>query len=780
MPTRDSLSELEKLSQQPNVIEAFKEQEITALGQEAQDEYRIDRESRSEWEQNAREAMKAILQDKSQKNYPWPNASNVRVPLLTTAALQFAARAYPAIVQSPKLVRMEIIGRDADEEKQKRADRVETHMSYQLLKKMKGWEADTDTLLHQIPVMGCAFRKTFYSNELKRPDARLVSALDLVVNQSATSLETVPRISHRFDLYPHEIQSRIRAETFRDFDFKSTDSGSDSEGLRPRNDDQSDSLAAHSFIEQHRYHDLDGDGYAEPWIVTIHEGSEKVVRIAPNFDLKRATVNRRGEIVDLPRYQYFTKYGFIPDPAGGFYDIGFGLLLRTLSDAIDTSLNQMLDAGHLQNAGGGFIGSGLNLKKSELRFSPGVYHTVNAPGNVVKDAVVQLTHPGPSEALLSLMTMLIDMGKQVTAVQDIMTGETPRAQPATTTLAQIEQGLKVFSAIYKRIYRALSEEYKILYALNGRYPNQEEYLKVIDWQPPMPQGGMPAMPGQGDAIPPGAPPGMASPPQQPPAVPIMIDDYAYDDCDISPQADSHMVTDMQRLAKAQVLLEAAGHPKIGPELDGREVARRLLSASNMEDIAKLLPEKQGPAPAELLQLAGAEAEVDDKKASAELKRAQAQKAAAEAGMSGQEGQDGGAQLKAATDAQKLDNERQEKERRFELDLAKAEREVFESDREFVASREDAERQHQANMVQAERQHDLDRENAEFDRALKASQMGSEAYESDRQFEREGERNERADFEADRGREDEAQRAEADGDRQLKIETLKAKKKPATK
>lgn len=811
----DRIGDLAKLAKSSNVIDAFKPDEVSRLGQESIEEYRIDRESRAEWEQNAREAMKAILQDKTPKNYPWPKASNVRVPLLTTAALQFAARAYPAIVQSPKMVRMEIIGKDSNEQKQQRADRVETHMSYQLLKEMKGWEADTDTMLHQLPAIGCAFRKTFYNNELKRPDARLISAMDLVVNQSATSLDTVPRISHRFDLYPNEVQSRIRGGTFADIDLKAMEGDSEDDGFKEKSYDNSDSLAPHSFVEQHRYHDLDGDGFAEPWIVTIHETSEKVVRIAPNYDLRRATLNSRDEIVTLPRYNYFTKYPFIPDPGGGFYDVGFGLLLRTLSDAVDTSLNQMLDAGHLQNAGGGFIGSGLNLKRSELRFSPGVYHSVNAPGNVVRDAVVQLTHPGPSEALLSLLTMLIEFAKQVTAVQDILTGETQRAQPATTTLAQIEQGLKVFSAIYKRIFRALSEEYKILYELNGRYPDQEKYLRIIDWQPQgaMPQapGSMPAMPGQGQQpIPPnaGQAPGMAPnpeamPPQamqqpSPAPVPIMVQDYAYEDCDISPQADAHMVTDMQRLAKAQVLMEVAGHPTIGPTLNQQEIGKRILQASNVENLAEIIPPKQGPTPAELLQQAGAEAEVEDKKASAQLKQAQAQKALAEAGTAGMGEGDNGQAQKTAVDAQKAEDDRAEKERRFELDHAKAEREAFESDREFVAGREDAERQHEADMADMQHKHALERENAEFERILKAQTLGSEQFdsdrqagmeqernqradfESDRQAQMEGERNKRADLEADRSREDEAKRAKADGDRQIKIEQIKAKAKAVKK
>lgn len=808
----DPIAQLKKLSKSPNVIDEFEPNVIAKLGQECMEEYRIDRESRAEWEQDARAAMKAILQQKTDKNYPWPKASNVRVPILTTAALQFAARAYPAIVQSPKMVRMEIIGRDTDERKQVRADRVETHMSYQLLKEMKGWEADTDTMLHQLPAIGCAFRKTFYNNELKRPDARLVPAIDLVVNQSASSLETVPRISHRFDLYPNEIQSRIRGGTFADFDLLSNEAASQDDGFRPRNDDTQDTLAAHSFIEQHRYVDLDEDGYAEPWIVTIHEPSEKVVRIAPNYNLDKVVLNSRGEIVDLPRYNYFTKFSFIPDPAGGFYDVGFGLLLRTLSDAIDTSLNQMLDAGHLQNAGGGFIGSGLNLKKSELRFSPGVYHTVNAPGNVVRDAVVQLQHPGPSETLMNLLVMLIDFGKQITAVQDILTGESQRAQPATTTLAQIEQGLKVFSAIYKRIFRALGEEYKILYDLNARYPNQEQYLRILDWQPPqqaMPQpaSGLPAMPGQAPPAAPPAPegeqPGMAAnpeamPPQGPQMgsqgplppqamPPIMVQDYAYQDCDIYPVADPHMVTDMQRLAKAQVLMELAAHPTIGPTLNQAKIGKRVLQASNIENVAEIIPPKMGPSPQEQLQLAGAQAQVDQTQSDAMLKKAQAQKVLAEAQMAGMpQGEpmptepDHATVAKATIDAAKLQVDAQDKAHKLQLAAAELAHKQVESQRNYETTIQAQQLEHERTLADMHHRHTLERDNAEFERSVKATELGHQAFESDREAQATSERNDRADYEADRSHEAEQERAQADGELKLNLEKLKAKNKPKPK
>ncbi len=549
-----TLDTLRRAAAMPNAMDVFSADAVQALGERALAEYRLDRESRTEWEASARASLKAILQKPEPKSYPFENAANIKFPLLTTACLQFAARAYPAIVAGEKIVKALVLARPGDGEARSRGDRIETHMSYQLRHMMPEWEEDTDTLLHQLPAVGCAFRKVFWSREQHRPVSQMVSALDLVVNQNAVSLESVPRITQRFELYPNEVEERVRSGTFASvaLELDGADAGDDPLG-RTSCAGGGDSLAPQVFLEQHRNDDLDGDGLAEPWIVTIHEASGQVVRLAANYDLSRAVAGTDGTIVRLPRFEYFVKYAFMPDPRGGFYDIGFGELLKSLTESIDSTINQMLDAGHLQNAGGGFIGSGLNLKKSQMRFSPGTYHTVNAPGGVIRDAIVTVPHPGPSAVSQNLLNMLIASGKQITAVQDILTGDMPRAQAVATTLAQIEQGLKVFTAIYKRIYRALGQEYRLLYALNGRYPDETEYLNSLNWRP---AGGE--------------------------AVPSMAADYALRGCHLTPVADPAIVTDMQRLTKAQFLMELSAHPALGAMLDREAVARWVLAAANFD------------------------------------------------------------------------------------------------------------------------------------------------------------------------------------------------------
>jgi chaperonin GroES len=577
--------DLQQLSELPNAADAVEAERLPGLGQLVVREYQLDKESRSDWEDCARRAMSMAQQKKERKTTPWDGASNVKYPMLTTAALQFAARSYPAIVDGPRVVKAKVIGRDPTGMKAAKADRVSQHMSYQLLSEVPEWEDDLDTALHQLPIIGSAFKKV-YRDESRESGFGddLISAFDLVVNNSARSLETVPRVTHVFPLYPHEIEERMRDGRFLEVD------------LKLLTEEGEDSVAPTMFLEQHRYWDLDDDGLAEPWIVTVHEKTQTVVRIRAGYDTDNISIDyQRGRIVRIPRRQYFVHIIFLPDPEGGFYGIGFGKLLEPLSDVIDTAINQMMDAGTLQNAGGGFIGAGLQLGKSKVALKPGEYKVVGASGADIRNAIVNMEHPGPSTVLFQLLGLMIEAGKDIAAVKDILSGEMPRNQPATTTLAMIEQGLKVFTAIVKRIFRALKKEYKLIFDINRKYLNAPKYFTLLD-----------------DPI------------------EIMQQDYS-DQFDIEPAADPNMVMDMQRMVVAQLLLEQV--EKQNPHINGFVATKRALEAARVEAVEEVLvPPPQEPSPAEQIQIAGAVAEVKDKEASAALKEAQTIKTQIEAGV----------------------------------------------------------------------------------------------------------------------------------------------------
>jgi len=567
----DLVQQLQNFAEEGNVTEYFSDDEMATLGGKVVQEYRVDKESRSEWEATAERAMKMARQVKEGKSWPWPGASNVKYPMLTTAALQFAARAYPAIMGGPRIVKVKVAGKDEGGEKAARADRVSQHMSYQLTQELQEWEEDLDTLLHQIPVVGCAFRKVYHS-ELSDAGfcSDLVSAMDLVVNQKAKHLDTVPRITHVITLYPYEVEERRRSGRFRnvDIDFKTNDEGGE------------DEEAPQTFLEQHRFWDSDGDGLAEPWVITVHEGTETVVRMTPNFDPKKIKANDQ-EIVSIPRKNYFVKIPFIPDPDGGFYDIGFGKLLESTSDIVDTTINQMMDAGTLQNAGGGLIGGGLKMGKSKITRRPGEYQTVEAAGSDIKNAVYDFQHPGPSQVLFNLLGLMIEAGKDIAAIKDVLTGDNEKTMTATTTMALIEQGLKVFSAIFKRIYRSLTQEFKLIYACNRDYLSEEKYFAFLDEE------------------------GAVAP-----------QDYA-DDLNVQPSADPNVITDMQKMVRAQFLLEQVKNGN--PFIDGFEATKRALEAAAIERIDEVLkPPPEGPNPIEEAELERAAIEND--KLAAEVKK----------------------------------------------------------------------------------------------------------------------------------------------------------------
>ena len=543
---------LSRLASLENAASEFGEDILSGLGQRVVREFKLDKDSRAEWEKTATRAMDIARQKREGKSEPWENASDVKYPILTTAALQFAARAYPAIVDGPRIVKTTVLGKDDEMgSKAAAADRVSQHMSYQLLQEMPSWEEDMDTCLHQIPIVGCAFKKVYPDPDSEAGACSdLVSAFDMVVNQSAKSLSKVPRITQILRLYPHEIRERIQSGLFDEIDIKAGSEGGE------------DDDAQQTVLEQHRYWDSDGDGVPEPWIITVHERLGKVLRMRTAFDIDKMVVNeRRGVIVRLPRKQYFVKIPFVPDPEGGFYDIGFGKLLEAISDIIDTTINQMMDAGTLQNSGGGFIGGTLQLGKGKLRMKPGEYHKVPSSGDDIRKSIVSMEHPGPAPVLFQLLQLMIEAGKDVASVKDVLTGETPSNQTATSTMAMIEQGLKVFTAIYKRIYRALKTEYRLIFEINRDSLQTPKYVALLD-EP----------------------------------IEVVREDY-HGQMDIMPVADPNTVTDMQRMAKAQVLMEqvANGNPTINPF----QATKRALEAARIERIPDVMnppPDPNQPPP----------------------------------------------------------------------------------------------------------------------------------------------------------------------------------------
>jgi chaperonin GroES len=541
------------------------EEKLTEIGALVVEEYQVDEDSRREWVKMTEEWVKLATQVVEKKNFPWANAANVKFPLVTTAAMQFSARAYPALIPGISPVQMRIVGNDEAGLKAQRAQRVEKHMAYQLLEEMDTWEEDMDKLTMITAIVGCTFKKTFYDSIDEINRSELVHAKDLVVNYYATSLETASRKTHLLYKTPNEIKEKQLNQVYLDVDLPlpqvvntefSRPELDKVQGAHPPSIDKS---APRTILEQHRFYDLDDDGYEEPYIITVDLESRKVLRIVARFEADG--VKRNGDkIVRIQPMEYFTMFPFIPNPDGGFYPLGFGALLGPLNETTNTLINQLLDSGSLSNLQAGFLSKGIRMKGGVTAFKPGEWKVVNSTGDDLKKGIFPLPVNQPSAVLFQLLGTIVNSGKELASVAEIFVGKMPgQNTPATTTMATIEQGMKVFTAIYKRLFRSLKKEYQKLYRLNKLYLDQQKYFTILDT-------------GMQEAIGPG--------------------DYEGDPTDIRPAADPQAVSDIQRLAKAQGLLELL---QIGT-LNKNEVTLRVLQAMQQEEIHKLINTEPQPDP----------------------------------------------------------------------------------------------------------------------------------------------------------------------------------------
>ena len=470
-----------------NIAEDLDEDLLIKIGNEVIDGYDNDLISRKPWEEDLTRWSELALQISADKTYPWPKAANIKFPLLSTAAMQFSARAYPTLIPSNnKIVKCRVVGADPDGQKAARAHRISTHMSYQLLDEMDGWEEDMDKLLLTLPIAGTCFKKTYWDSTKQKNCSKLVLPKLLVVNYYSRSLEDAERISEVFYLSRRKLKERQNQGIYLDIDLGDPvigelDKETTSVNKAFQQQTTEDVTTPYTVIEQHMFFDLDDDGYSEPYIATVEYNTRKVLRIVPRFEVEGIQLNDKNDIMSIEAIQYYTKYDFIPNPDGGFYSIGFGRLLGPMNASANTIINQLVDAGSLSNLQAGFIGKGLRIKMGEARFQPGEWRAVNAVGDDIKKQIFPLPVREPSQVLFNLLDLLLKSGKELASVAEIFVGKMPgQNTPATTTMASIEQGMKVFTAVYKRVYRSLTSEFRKLYKLNRKYLNPEEYIAVLD------------------------------------------------------------------------------------------------------------------------------------------------------------------------------------------------------------------------------------------------------------------------------------------------------------
>jgi chaperonin GroES len=548
-----------------NIAELLEKDELEELGQTIHKDFESDLSSRSEWEKRNEEAMKLALQIKEAKNFPWPNSSNVKFPLITIAALQYHARVYPVLLGTDTPVKCRTFGKDDDGQKIARASRVENHMSYQVLEEDEPWESETDKVFITQPILGCAFKKSFFDPIKKHNVSEYIVPKDLVVNYWTKSLATAPRITHVLYMSKNDIYERTVRGLWCDMKEEQPGEKQDtslgmvqdkSQGLSQP--DVRDSSTPYEILEHHCTLDLDGDGYGEPYIVYLRRDTKQVLRIVARFFPEGVETNAKGKVLTIKAEQYFTKFPFIPSPDGGFYDLGFGVLLGPLNESINTLINQLIDAGTMATTAGGFLSRGIKLRGGNYSFAPLEWKHVENTGDDLHKGIMPLPVREPSQVLFTLLELLINYGERIGISVDILSGQNPgQNTPAETSRTMAEQGMKIFSGIFKRTYRSLRDEFRLLYRLNQLYVTETTYFTDAR---------------DADGT-------------------VLVEDYLGDGSAIRPAADPHIVSDSQRIMQAEMLKQAA---MTTPGYDRYEVEKRYLTALKVPAIEIVFPDPKGP------------------------------------------------------------------------------------------------------------------------------------------------------------------------------------------
>lgn len=276
----------------PNLCDMFEAADLERIGTECYQGYLADEQSRAAWLKRNEAGMDLALQIAKDKSFPWPGCANVNFPLVTIAAMQFHARAYPAIVNGSEIVKCATFGNDPAA--LDRSDRISQHMSWQLLYQDKPWEAQEDKAILNLSIVGTNFKKSYYSSSFRHNVSELVLAKDLVLDYWAKSVEDCPRKTHKIPMFRNEIYEKVMRGIYVDCldepwylappaprRSEQQIQQDNRQGITPPPPDDTTSLL---MLEQHCTLDLDGDGYAEPYIVTLEHGSRKVLRIVTRFN----------------------------------------------------------------------------------------------------------------------------------------------------------------------------------------------------------------------------------------------------------------------------------------------------------------------------------------------------------------------------------------------------------------------------------------------------------------------------------------------------------------
>ena len=542
-----------------NLAEMLDEGYLGEISSDLRASYEEDMESRSDWEETYTKGLDQLGVKYEERSQPFEGASGVTHPLIAESVTQFQAQAYKELLPSGGPVKTQVIGVQ-DQTREEQAGRVKDFMNYQIMEVMEEFDPDMDQLLFYLPLSGSTFKKVYFDEAKQRAVSKFVPAQDLVVPYSASDLATASRVTHVLRMDANEIRKMQIAGFYKDIDIASPED--DAGEVRQKVDEiqgisRSYTDDIYTILEMHVDLDLEGfedmsptgepTGIALPYIVTIDEGSGQVLSIRRNFEEGSSLAKKQ---------QYFVHYKFMPGL--GFYGFGLIHMIGGLGRAATSILRQLIDAGTLANLPAGFKARGVRVRNDDEPLQPGEWRDIDAPGGDIKSSIIPLPYKEPSGTLAQLLAALVEGGRRFVSLADQQTADANGQAPVGTTVALLERGMKVMSAIHKRLHYSQKQEFRVLARIFKDNLPQEYPYDV--------EGGNRM---------------------------IMSEDFD-DRIDVIPVSDPNIFSMAQRVTLAQTQLQLA---QSNPQMHNLQAAyRRMYQALEVQNIDEILPPPPQPQP----------------------------------------------------------------------------------------------------------------------------------------------------------------------------------------
>jgi len=549
-------TDLSQVPHNANLADYIEDNELSRFASDLLAEFESDRDSRKDWEDTYIKGLDMLGFKYEDRTQPFEGASGVVHPLLAESVTQFQAQAYKELLPPSGPVRTQVVGLETPETNQQ-AQRVQEFMNYQITEVMQEYDPDMDQLLFYLPLCGSAFKKVYYDGLMKRACAKFVAGEDLVINYMATDLESADRITHIIKTSGNDVRKQQLQGFYRDIELPTGQIDSDDvadkvDELDGAEKNYGSSDEEHTILEMHINADVPGfedtSGVKLPYIISIDQYSQEILSIKRNY---------KENDPNFMKNHYFVHYKFLPGL--GFYGFGLIHMLGGLSRTATSALRQLIDAGTLANLPAGFKARGMRIRDHDEPLQPGEFRDVDVTGQSIKESLMMLPYKEPSGVLFQLLGFAVDAGKSFAAIADMKMGEGNEQNPVGTTLALLERGTKVMSAIHKRLHYAQKIEFKLLAKVFSIYlPPQYPYMVVGGNQ--------------------------------------MIKQQDFDDrVDILPVSDPNIFSMAQRVTLAQQQLQLAN---AAPQLHNlREAYRRMYAAMGVDNVETLLlPDPGNPQP----------------------------------------------------------------------------------------------------------------------------------------------------------------------------------------